>query len=144
MAVLKVGLVQLNTRSAREANLAEIERLVGEAAERGARFIMLPEYAPYLGPKEGYQEGAERIPGSLTDRFAALARRQNIYLHAGSMVEQTETPGKFGNTSIVFNPSGDIIAKYRKIQKNRTEVPSLANRQSAVYTLEARGAAVLR
>jgi predicted amidohydrolase len=31
MAVRKVGLVQLKTRGDREATLAEIERLVGEA-----------------------------------------------------------------------------------------------------------------
>lgn len=123
MAVLKVGLVQLNTRSDVAANLAAIERLVGEAAERGARFVMLPEYAPYLGPKEGYQESAESVPGPLTERYAALARRHGIYLHAGSMVERTETPGKFGNTSVVLSPSGDILAKYRKIHLFDIEIP---------------------
>jgi len=123
MAALRIGLVQLNTQDDRAANLAAIERLVGEAAERGARFVMLPEYAPYLGLKEGYQEGAETVPGPLTDRFATLARRQAIYLHAGSMVEKTETPGKYGNTSVVFNPSGDIIAKYRKIHLFDIEIP---------------------
>lgn len=53
MVVLKVGLVQLTTGSDREANLAKIECLIGEAAGRGARFVMLPEYTLYLGPAEG-------------------------------------------------------------------------------------------
>jgi predicted amidohydrolase len=123
MATLRVGLVQLNTQSDRATNLAAIERLVGEAAARGARFVMLPEYAPYLGPQAGYQEGAERVPGPLTDRFAALAQRHGVYLHAGSMVEQTETPGKYGNTTVVFNPAGEIIAKYRKIHLFDIEIP---------------------
>jgi deaminated glutathione amidase len=123
MANLRVGLVQLNTQSDRAANLAAIERLVGEAAARGARFVMLPEYAPYLGPKEGYQAGAETVPGPLTDRFAALARQHGVYLHAGSMVERTETPGKYGNTTVVFDPAGEIIAKYRKIHLFDIEIP---------------------
>src|SRR5437660_1709508 len=123
MAVLKFGLVQLNTWSDVQENLTATERLVGEAAERGARFVMLPEYAPYLGPAEGYQESAETVPGPLTERYAALARRHGIYLHAGSMVEQTETPGKYGNTTVVLNPSGDIIAKYRKIHLFDIEIP---------------------
>jgi predicted amidohydrolase len=123
MAILRIGLVQLNTQSDRAANIAAIERLVGEAAARGARFVMLPEHAPYLGPTEGYQEGAESIPGPLTDRFAALARRHGIYLHAGSLVEKTESPGKYGNTAVVFNPAGEIIAKYRKIHLFDIEIP---------------------
>lgn len=123
MTTLRVGLVQLNTRSDRATNLAAIEQLVGEAAARGARFIMLPEYAPYLGPNEGVQQSAEPVPGPLTERYAALARRHNIYLHAGSMVERTETPGKYSNTSVVFNPDGDILAKYRKIHLFDVEIP---------------------
>jgi deaminated glutathione amidase len=123
MAALRVGLVQLNTRSDRAANLATIERLVGEAAERGARFVMLPEHAPYLGPDGGYQEGAEPVPGQLTERYADLARRCGVYLHAGSMVEQTETPGKYANTTVVFDPAGDILAKYRKIHLFDVEIP---------------------
>ena len=123
MTVLKVGLVQLNTRSDQAANLAIIERLIGEAAARGARFVMLPEYAPYLGPKEGKNASAETVPGPLTERYAALARRYDIYLHAGSMVERTETPGRNANTTIVFDPSGAIIAKYRKIHLFDIEIP---------------------
>jgi predicted amidohydrolase len=123
MAVLKVGLVQLNTQHDRAANVAAIERLVGEAAEWGARFVMLPEHAPYLGPDAGYQEGAEPIPGPLTERYAALARRYGVYLHGGSMVEQTDIPGKYANTATVFNPNGEMIAKYRKIHLFDIDIP---------------------
>src|SRR5262249_13791642 len=80
MTILRVGLVQLNSQHDVAANMAAIERLVGDAAARGARFVMLPEYAPYLGPDAGYLASAEPIPGPLTERFAALARRHDIYL----------------------------------------------------------------
>lgn len=123
MTALRVGLVQLNTRHDREANLASIEQLVGEAAARGARFVLLPEHAPYQGPKSGYQEGAESIPGPTSARFAALARRHGIYLHAGSMVERTAIPGKYANTSLVFDPRGEEIARYSKIHLYDVEIP---------------------
>jgi deaminated glutathione amidase len=123
MAILRVGLVQLNSQHDRAANLATIDGLVGEAAARGARFVMLPEHAPYLGPKAGYQEGAEPIPGPTTERYAALARRHRISLHAGSMVERTDIPGKYANTTVVFNPAGEIVAKYRKIHLYDVEIP---------------------
>lgn len=123
MTTLRVGLVQLNSRHDRAANLAAIDDLVAEAAGRGARFVMLPEHAPYLGPKDGYQEGAEAIPGPTSEHFATLARQHGIYLHAGSMVEQTDQPGKYANTSLVFDPSGATIAKYRKIHLYDVEIP---------------------
>jgi predicted amidohydrolase len=123
MATLRVGLVQLNSQHDRAANFAAIEGLVAEAAGRGARFVMLPEHAPYLGPKEGYQAGAEPIPGPTSMRYAALARRHGIYLHAGSMVEETDVPGKYANTTVVFDPGGQLIAKYRKIHLYDVEIP---------------------
>ncbi len=43
MAAFRVGLFSLNTQRDRAARFAAIERLVGEAAERGVRFVMLPE-----------------------------------------------------------------------------------------------------
>ncbi len=106
MTILRVGLVQLNSRHDRAANLDAIDSLVAEAAGRGARFVLLPEHAPYLGPADGYQAGAEAIPGPTSARFAALARRHGVYLHAGSLVERTDVPGKYANTSLVFDLSG--------------------------------------
>ncbi len=123
MTTLRVGLVQLNSQHDRAANLAAIDDLVAAAAARGARFVMLPEHAPYLGPQAGYQDGAEAIPGPTSERFAALARRHGIYLHAGSLVERTDQPGKYANTSLVFDPSGTLIAKYRKIHLYDVEIP---------------------
>ena len=123
MTILRVGLVQLNSRHDRAANLAAIEGLVAEAARRGARLVLLPEHAPYLGPSAGYQEGAEAIPGPTSARFADLAQRHGVYLHAGSMVERTDIPGKYANTSLVFDPSGALIARYRKIHLYDVEIP---------------------
>ena len=131
MARLTVGLVQLNSQHDRAANLAAIDDLVARAAGRGARFVMLPEHAPYLGPQAGYQAGAESIPGPTSDHYAALARQHGIYLHAGSMVEQTDSPGKYANTTLVFDPAGTIIAKYRKIHLYDVEIPGrVSSRES--------------
>lgn len=135
MARLTVGLVQLNSQHDRAANLATIDDLVARAAGRGARFVMLPEHAPYLGPQAGYQAGAEPIPGPTSDHYATLARRHGIYLHAGSMVEQTDVPGKYANTTLVFDPAGAIIARYRKIHLYDVEIPGrVSSRESDSVT----------
>jgi deaminated glutathione amidase len=112
---LRVALVQLNSGSDKNANLAKIDHFVDEAAATGARLVALPEYVTYLGPKEGFAEAAEPIPGPTTERFADLARRHGIYLLGGSIHEQSGTPDKYFNTSTLFDPSGELVAAYRKI-----------------------------
>ena len=112
---LRVGVVQMNSRADKAANLDKAERLVAEAAEAGARLVALPEYVTYLGPKDRIDDVAESIPGPTTERFANLARRHGVYLLAGSIHERSPHPGKCYNTSTLFDPNGELIAAYRKI-----------------------------
>lgn len=115
MNILTVGLVQINSRSDKAHNLARVEELVAQAAHLGAQLVALPEYVTYLGPKDRYPEVAEPIPGPTTERFAALARSHGIYLLGGSILELSEEPGRYYNTSTLFDPDGNLIARYRKI-----------------------------
>ncbi len=112
---LRIGLVQMNSRSDKAENLAVAEQLVTEAAQQGAKLVALPEYVNFLGPRELHDANAEPIPGPTTERFAALARRLGIYLLGGSILERSEIPGKFYNTSVLYGPDGSILAIYRKI-----------------------------
>jgi len=112
---LRIGLVQMNSRSDKAENLAVAEQLVTEAAQQGAELVALPEYVNFLGPRELHDANAEPIPGPTTERFAALARRLGIYLLGGSILERSEIPGKFYNTSVLYGPDGSILAIYRKI-----------------------------
>lgn len=111
----RVGLVQMNTQSDKEANLTRAEELIDRAAERGARLVGLPEYVSYLGKRDQHESVAEPIPGPTTERFAAKARQHDIYLLGGSIHERSEISGKFYNTSVLYGPDGSILAKYRKI-----------------------------
>ncbi len=48
------------------------------------------------------------------DQFCADARRHNLWIIPGSMFEQT-ADGQIFNTSVVIDPQGQIVAKYRKM-----------------------------
>jgi deaminated glutathione amidase len=113
--VMRVGLCQINSQDDKNANISRAEELIDEAAARGARLITLPEYVDYLGADEAKDGIAESIPGPTTDRFAAKAKQHNAYILGGSIIAESETPGKFYNTSTLFNPQGELIATYRKI-----------------------------
>ncbi len=115
---LQVAAVQMNSGEDKAANLAQAEELIERAAQRGAQIIALPELWTYLGPTSGLRANAEPIPGPTIDRLAALARRYQVTLHCGSMLEQPDNPGvdpRPYNTAVVLNHDGQIIAKYRKI-----------------------------
>jgi predicted amidohydrolase len=115
---LRVAAVQMNAGDDKAANLAQAEALIEHAAQSGARLIALPELWTYLGPTEGNVPNAEPIPGPVIDRLAALARRHQITLHCGSMLERPDDPRadpRPYNTAAVLNHDGHLIAKYRKI-----------------------------
>jgi predicted amidohydrolase len=60
-----------------------------------------------------WKQKAELIPGPLTERLCALARKTGQWLVPGSMYEKAGD--KLFNTSIVISPQGELVAKYRKM-----------------------------
>jgi predicted amidohydrolase len=110
-----VGVVQTNSQDDKAANIDEALAGIDRAAKMGARFVSLPELWTYLGPGDSKMAAAEAIPGDLTRTLADKAREHSIYLHAGSILERIDEHDKLYNTTVVFDASGDIVARYRKI-----------------------------
>ncbi|MBA2239448.1 MAG: carbon-nitrogen hydrolase [Lysobacter sp.] len=114
---LPVALIQERNHGDAEANLAAIELRVGEAAERGARLVLLQELhnGAYFCQHQCVDEFdlAEPIPGPTTARLGALARRHGIVLVA-SLFERRGA-GLYHNTAVVFEADGSIAGKYRKM-----------------------------
>jgi formamidase len=60
-----------------------------------------------------WKQTAEPIPNAITDQLSELAKTLGVWLIPGSLLEKD---GKdVFNTALVYNPDGDIVAKYRKI-----------------------------
>jgi deaminated glutathione amidase len=130
---LTVAAVQLSSGSDTSRNVEEAERLVEEAADKGARYVLLPEYFNFLGPFSGFERAAESVPGPTTTRMAQLAQSRALTLHLGSLLEESPVKGKFFNTSVVIGPSGEIVATYRKIHLFDVNVPeAIVHRESDI------------
>jgi predicted amidohydrolase len=113
-----VAAVQLHSRDDKAANIAAAEAAITQAAERGARLVVLPELWTYLGPAEGNRPNAESIPGPVSDLLGALAQRYGLVLHGGSIFELPA--GSSGdahpfNTALLFGPDGQLVTTYRKL-----------------------------
>jgi predicted amidohydrolase len=107
--------VQMNAGADKGANLDKVEAFAAEAAKRGARLIVLPEVFLWRGPQPQEPDIAEDIPGAASVRLGALARRLGVDLVAGSFLERSAKPERVYNTSLFFDPTGEIRALYRKI-----------------------------
>lgn len=112
---MKVAVVQLNSKSDKQENLKRIQKYTKEAVENGANLVSLPEYANFMGEGSDKVNIAEKIPiGETTTLLSKLARDNNIYIHAGSIVEKYNNQKSY-NTGLMINPEGEVLSKYRKI-----------------------------
>ena len=107
--------VQMLASDDKAANLKEAEHWLRQAAVQGAQMVALPEVFIWRGPKKLERDFAEEIPGPTSKALAGLARELNIYLLAGSILEAIPDNHKAYNTSLLFDPSGRLLASYRKI-----------------------------
>lgn len=112
--------------SGREKTMERVLNAIDEAASKGAEFIVFPEtfipYYPYfsfvLPPMqqgkphlELYQE-AVTVPSAETKALANAARKANAVIVMG--VNERDH-GSLYNTQLVFDASGEIVLKRRKI-----------------------------
>ncbi len=127
------AVVQMCSTLDKAENLARAEALVAEAARDGAQLVVLPELFSVYGPLPEVVQQAELIPGPTSERLAAWAARWEIFLCGGSIAEQADMPGKAWNTSLLFNPQGKMIGKYRKLHRfDVTLGPGCNSRESDV------------
>ncbi len=115
--------VQMSSGPDRADNLARASALVREAAARGARLVVLPEVFAWRGPRDAEEAAAEPVPGPTSATLGALARESGIHLCGGSLLERVPGERRAYNTSCLFDPTGTLIARYRKIHLFDVDLP---------------------
>lgn len=127
--------VQMSSHEDKLANLATAARLVEQAAADGAQLVALPEMFNCLGRFAAVVAGAEPIPGPTSEAMSKLASRLGILLCAGSICERSAVTGKGYNTSLMFDETGQLVARYRKIHLFDYHVPGEVNYTESQFIL---------
>ena len=128
---IRVACVQLTSRADKAANLEKTEQLVAKAAASGADVVLLPEKWNAIGGVETLHEAAETIEsGESVEAMRGWASRHGITLVGGSITERREGREKLSNTSLVFDPDGELVAVYRKIHLFDVDVGGHRYRES--------------
>jgi predicted amidohydrolase len=114
----KVASIQYRALPSDKAgNIRCLSDLVSEAAENGARIIVLPEMCTSglnIHNRAEAEILAESIPGPASDVFAGLALRHRVYIVLG-LAEADPATGKLYNSQIILGPAGLVVGRYRKI-----------------------------
>nr|XP_018912339.1 PREDICTED: omega-amidase NIT2 [Bemisia tabaci]XP_018912340.1 PREDICTED: omega-amidase NIT2 [Bemisia tabaci] len=119
---LRLGLIQLSVGANKAHNVQNALKFVKKAKEGGSNIIVLPECfnAPY-GTKY-FPEYAESIPDGETSRaLSAAAKEVKAYIVGGSIPERDGS--KLYNTSTVWSPDGQLVAKHRKMHLFDIDIP---------------------
>jgi len=103
--------MEMKDQSTRD-NRDDLSEMLEKAPE--SDLIILPEIWPTgFFRFDRYQKESETIDGPTVSLLREKARERSCYLHMGSFIEKDEDG--WYNTSLMFNPKGEIIANYKKI-----------------------------
>ena len=117
-ATFTAGLVQMRSGLSPQANLDAAVKLIEEAKNGGADYVLTPEMTNILEVKRERLFAAlapEESDASLA-AFRELARKLGIFLHVGSLAIKL-LPEKAANRSFLIDRKGEIVARYDKIHK---------------------------
>ena len=99
-----------------QQNLERFAELVGQAGEKGADIVCLPE--AIVTASTGRNDMNETIPGPTSRFFSSVAKKHKVYIVAG--LSERDGPVVY-NTAVLFDRQGQIAGKYRKVCLPREE-----------------------
>ncbi len=133
---MRTALVQMGSEYDAAKNAARADRLVREAADRGARIICLQElfntiYFPYeLNSR--HLDLAEPLDGPTMEHMRGLAGELGVVLIAP--IYEKALDGLLYNSAPVIGPDGNLLGVYRKSHIPIVSVPSLTGVEKYYFT----------
>ena len=112
-----IGIIQDHATDDLAGNVARAERLIRNAAQRGAQIICLKELfnALYFCKAQDCNrfDLAEPIPGPTTERMQAIARELEVVVIVPLFERQAA--GIYRNSAAVIDADGSLLGVYRKM-----------------------------
>jgi deaminated glutathione amidase len=120
---MRAAVIQLTSQDDVPKNLERVAHWVGEAARAGAELVALPENFAFMGEESQKRTIAEDEHGPITSAIRKLAEAHRIWIVAGGMPEASADPERPFNTSLLVEPRGAIVARYRKMHLFDVDLP---------------------
>ena len=99
------------------ANLSAARRLLEDAAKRGAQLAALPEYFCLMGMHDSDKLALAEAEGEgpIQAMLASAARDLGLWIIGGTLPIKSTTAERVRNSTLVFSPDGERVARYDKI-----------------------------
>jgi len=113
----RIAAVQMISGDKVDANVELAQNLIAQAADQGAGIVVLPENFAFMSGDEYAKFAIAECDGEgkIQEFLAATAKRHDIYLVGGTVPLLTASRNKVTNTSLVYAPDGERVARYDKI-----------------------------
>lgn len=114
---VRVAAIQMASGPSVSANLEEALRLIELAVAEEAKLIVLPEYFCIMGLHDTDKLNVREQPGEgmVQSFLSETAKRFGIWLAGGSVPLVSQVPDKIYNSCLVYDDSGNQVARYDKI-----------------------------
>lgn len=115
--IFKVAALQMVSGVEVARNLEQAGNLIAQAAEQGVELACLPELFCLLGQDDyaKVQQAEVFGDGVIQAYLKNAAQKYNMYIVGGSIPLKSPEPNRVFNSSLVYSPQGECIARYDKI-----------------------------
>ncbi|WP_198245226.1 carbon-nitrogen hydrolase family protein [methane-oxidizing endosymbiont of Gigantopelta aegis] len=107
------------------ANLLSAGQLIAEAADAGAKLIVLPENFAIMGEHEQDKVKVREVEGEgpIQDFLSNTAKKYGVWLVGGTIPLVANADNKVRAACLVYNDQGEQVARYDKIHLFDVNVP---------------------
>jgi deaminated glutathione amidase len=114
---MKVASIQMVSGTELDTNLLNARSALEQAAQAGAELAVLPEYFCLMGMHDRDKLAYAEQPGSgpIQAMLQQAAQELGLWVVGGTVPMATADPEHVANTTWVWGPKGNVVARYDKI-----------------------------
>lgn len=114
---MKIAAIQTVSGTTVAGNLEAARDLLAHAAREGAELAVLPEYFCLMGRRDTDKLAVRETfgEGPVQAFLADAARRLGLWIVGGTLPLAASDDAHVRNTSLVYSPQGECVARYDKI-----------------------------
>lgn len=114
---MQIAALQMTSCNRIQDNLLQAKHLLEQAVDQGASLAVLPEMFALFSenPKETLSAAEMMGNGLIQDFISTIAKKNNLWIIAGTIPIRCNAEKKVRAASLVFNAEGNCVARYDKI-----------------------------
>ena len=114
---VRVAAIQMASGPQVQANLLEAQRSIAQAADNGARLVVLPENFALMGERETdkLQVAEAYGHGPIQDALSRIARRHGVWIVGGTIALRSQDPSRVFASCLVYDDHGQAVGRFDKI-----------------------------